>query len=215
MIRLLITDNHAVVREGLKQIFSLTPDIEITGEAENGEEALQQVRDGAFNLLLLEINMPDVTGVELISLIHECRPDLPILVFSMHSEVRIATCALKAGACGFITKNSKPERLIEAVRKVSSGHKYIDPTMAEDMAISSIIPNRFLPHSLLSDRELEVLNLLAKGKGGNEIAKQLSISNKTVSTYKVQLMKKMNFSNMADLVRYALQHELIDRSFRE
>lgn len=214
MIRLLIADNHTVVREGLKQIFSLAPDIEVAGEAENGEEALQRVRDGTFNLLLLEIIMPDVTGADLINHIRECRPDLPILVFSMHSEVRIATCALKAGACGFITKSSKPERLVEAVRKVSSGFKYIDPAIAEEIAMSSIIPSRFLPHSLLSDRELEVFNLLAKGKGGNEIARQLSISNKTVSTYKIQMMKKMNFSNVTDLVCYALQHEFIDKSIR-
>lgn len=208
MIRLLIADKHPVVHSGLKQIFALVPDIEIAGEVENGEDALQQVRDNIFDLLLLGLDMPGVGGTDLISLIHACRPGLPILIFTMHHEIQIATDALKAGAMGFVVKDSKPEGLLEAIRKVSSGHLYIDPVVAEEMAINTIFPNKSLPHLSLSDRELEVFHLLVKGKSGNEIAEQLSISNKTVSTYKIILLKKMNLSTVSDLVRYALQHEL-------
>lgn len=213
MIRLLVANNHPVVCEGLKQIFARASDIEIAGEAENGEETLQQVRGGTFDLLLLCMNMPDISSTDLIGLIHACRPDLPILACTIHYEVEAATCALKAGACGIITKGCKPEKWLEAIHKVSSDGRYIDPVVAEEMAINTILPNKSLPHHVLSDRELEVFHLLVKGRSGNEIAEQLSLSCKTVSTYKIKLMKKMNLSNVADLVRYALQYELIDRSF--
>lgn len=208
MIRLLIANNHPVVCEGLKQIFARAPDIEVATEAENGEETLQQVRDGTFDLLLLCMNMQDVSSVDLIGLIHACRPSLPILACPIHNEVQVVTCALKAGACGIITKGSKPEKWLEAVRKVSSGDAYIDPVVADEIAISATSHDLSLPHDLLSDREFEVFHLLVNGCGGNEIAKQLSISNKTVNTYKNKLMRKMNFNNVADMVRYALQHKL-------
>lgn len=208
MIRLLIANNHPVVCEGLRQIFARAPDIEIAGEAENGEETLQQVRDGAFDLLLLCMNMQDVSSVDLIGLIYACRPDLPILACTVHNEVQTAACALKAGARGIIAKSSKPEKWLEAVHKVSSGDICIDPVVADEMAISATSPNPPLPHTLLSDREFEVFHLLVNGCGGNEIADQLSISNKTVNTYKTKLMKKMSLNNVADMVRYALQHKL-------
>ncbi len=213
MIRLLIANNHPVVREGLKQIFARVSDIEIAGEAENGEETLQQVRDGVFDLLLLCMNIQDVGSVDLIGLIHACRPDLPILACTVHNEVETAACALKAGARGIITKSSKPEKWLEAVHKVSSGDIYIDPAVADEMVISATSPNPPLPHTLLSDREFEVFHLLVNGKSGNEIAEQLLISNKSVNTYKTKLMKKMNFNNVADLACYALQHELRGRNF--
>lgn len=210
MIRLLIADDHAIVRGGLKQIFALAPDIKLAGEAANGAEVLQQLHMGVFDLLLLDMNMPGVSGVELIARIKQSRPDLPILVFTMHNETQVATRALKAGAAGYITKDSDPERLLAAIRKVSGGGKYIDPAMAEQMAFDATFPNRCLPHALLSDREFEVFRMLIAGKGVNEIAEQLSISNKTVSTHKVHLMEKMNLSSVAELVRYALQHGIPD-----
>lgn len=208
MIRLLIANNHPVVCEGLKQIFARAPDIEIAAETKNGEETLQQVRDTTFDLLLLCMNMQDVGSIELIGLIHACRPGLPILACTLHNELETAACALKTGVRGIITKGSKPEQWLEAVRKVNSGDIYIDPAVSGEMAISAISPNPPSPHTLLSDRELEVFHLLVNGCGGNEIAQQLLISNKTVNTYKRKLMKKMSLNNVADMVRYALQHKL-------
>ena len=210
MIRLLIANNHPVVCEGLKQIFARASDIEVAAEAENGEETLQQVRDGTFDLLLLCMNIQDISSIGLIGLIHACRPDLPILVCTIHNKVETASCALKAGARGIITKGSKPEQWLEAVRTASSGDIYIDPAVAGEMAISAISPNPPSPHTLLSGRELEVFYLLVNGFGGNEIAEQLSFSNKTVNTYKTKLMKKMGLNNVADIVRYALRHKLTD-----
>jgi len=210
MIRLLIADDHEIVREGLKQLIALTLDIKMAGEATNGSEVLQQVRDGIFDLLLLDMNMPGVNGSELIGLVKACRPALPILVYSMHNEAHVACSTFKAGASGYFTKNSDPKMLMEAIRKVSGGGQYIDPAIAEQMAFDSAFPQLKLPHTLLSDREFEIFRLIVAGKSVNEIAEQLFISNKTVSTHKTHLMEKMNLHNVADLVRYAVQHSLAD-----
>lgn len=211
MIRLLIADDHAIVRGGLKQIIALAPDIVLAGEAANGAEVMQQVSGGEFDLLLLDMNMPGVSGVSLIEHIKLCQAALPILIFTMHNEPQVATRALRAGASGYITKDSDPERLLAAIRKVSAGGKYIEPALAEQMAFDSASPNSsLLPHALLSDREFEVFRMLVAGKSINEIAEQLCISNKTISTHKVHLMEKMNLDNVADLVRYAMQHGLAD-----
>lgn len=211
MIRLLIADDHAIVRGGVKQILALTLDIELAGEATNGAEVLQQLQQGVFDLVLLDLNMPGVSGVDLIARIRLSRANLPILVFTMHNETQVATRVLKAGAAGYITKDSDPERLLAAIRRVSAGGKYLDPVLAEQMAFEATAPNRcLLPHELLSDREFDVFRRLLAGNGVNEIAEQLSISNKTVSTHKVHLMEKMNLGSVAELVRYAVQHGLID-----
>jgi len=210
MIRLLIADDHAIVRGGLKQIFALAPDIELAGEAANGAEVMQQVRSGVFDLLLLDMTMPGVNGVSLIERVKLSRASLPILVFTMHNEAQVATRALKAGASGFITKDSDPEKLLAAIRKVSAGGKYIDPAVAEQMVFATTPVNHDTPHALLSDREFEVFRLLITGKSVNEIAAQLCISNKTISTHKINVMTKMNLKNVAELVRYAMQHGLAD-----
>ena len=209
MIRLVIADDHAIVREGIKQILALASDIELVGEAVNGTEVLQQVRDCEFDLLLLDMNMPGISGADLIRRVKLCRATLPILVFTMHNDAQVATRALKAGASGFISKDSDPERLLAAILKVGAGGKYLDPALAEQIALDATSTKLQLPHTLLSDRELEILRLLAAGVGINEIAAQLCISHKTVSTHKARLMEKMNFHNIADLVRYAMQHGLI------
>ncbi|OGT11781.1 MAG: DNA-binding response regulator [Gallionellales bacterium RIFCSPLOWO2_12_FULL_59_22] len=210
MIRLLIADDHAIVREGLKQLVALTQDIEVAGEAGNGSEVLQQVRNGIFDLLLLDMNMPETGGIELIGLVKACQPALPILIYSMYNEAHMATSAFKAGASGYFSKSSDPAMLVAAIRKVSGGGQYIDPMIAEQMAFDSAFPQRKLPHTLLSDREFQIFRLLVAGKSVNEIARQLCICNKTVSTHKTNLMEKMNLRNVADLVRYAMQHRLAD-----
>lgn len=210
MIRLLIADDHAIVREGLKQLVSLTQDIEVAGEAANSSEVMQQVLGGIFDLLLMDLNMPEIGGVELIGRVKACRPALPILVYTMHNEVHVATSVFKAGASGYFRKNSDPKLLMDAIRRVSGGGQYIDPAIAEQMAFDSAFPQRKLPHTLLSDREFEIFRLLVAGKSVNEIAEQLFISSKTVSAHKANLKQKMNIHNVADLVRYAAKHGLSD-----
>jgi DNA-binding NarL/FixJ family response regulator len=208
MIRLLIADDHAIVREGLKQLIALTQDMIVAAEASNSSEVLHLVRGGSFELLLLDMNMPSIASTELIGLIKTSQPALPILVYSMHNEVHVVTSALKAGASGYFSKNSDPKILMDAIRKVSSGGQYIDPVIAELMAFDSAFPQLKPPHTLLSERELEIFQLLVAGKSINEIAEKLFISNKTVSTHKTNLMEKMNIYNVADLVRYAVKYGL-------
>ncbi len=206
MIRLFIADDHAIMRSGLKQIFALTPDVCVVGEAENGQQVLEVLRDITFDLLLLDLNMPGIGGAELLGRIRVHHPMLPILVLSMHNEPQIASRVLKAGANGFITKDCEPDTLLQAVRKVAAHGKYISPELAEkmvfDVASDALLP----PHNQLSNREWEVLRLLAAGHGVNDIASMLAISNKTVSTHKMRLMEKLNLANLADLIRYALAH---------
>ena len=209
MIRIMIADDHAIVREGIERILALAPDIELVSRATNGAEVLHQVRDGKLSLLLLDMNMPGISGVDLIGRVKLCRAELPILVFTMHNDAQLAARALKAGASGWITKDSDPE-LLAAIRKVSAGGKYLDPVVAEHIALEATSTKLQLPHASLSDRELEVFRLLVAGMGVNEIAAKLCISHKTVSTHKTRLMEKMNLNNIADLVRYAMQYGLTD-----
>lgn len=209
MIRLVIADDHAIVRGGLRQIFATVPDFEVVGEAVNGAEVLDCVRQQEADLLLMDLNMPGVSGPDLITRIRAHRPQLPILVLSMHNEAQVAARVLKAGANGYITKDSEPDLLLGAMRKVAAGGKYIVPELAERMVFDVSLPDQQAPHSQLSDRELEVLRLLIAGLSINSIAEQLFISNKTVSTHKTRLMEKLNLTSMADLMRYAMQHGLM------
>jgi DNA-binding NarL/FixJ family response regulator len=209
MIRLVIADDHAIVRGGLKQMFAMVPDFEVVGEAVNGAEVLDCVRRLEFDLLLLDLNMPGVSGPDLIVRLKAQRAALPILVLSMHNETQVAVRVLKAGANGYITKDSEPDILVTAIRKVAAGGKYIVPELAEKMVFDVTTPGVQSPHAILSNRELEVFRLLTTGKGVNDIAEQLCISNKTVSTHKVHLMEKLQLSSMADLMRYAMQNDLL------
>lgn len=206
MIRLFIADDHAIMRSGLKQIFALTPDVCMAGEAENGQQLLEMLRDNTFDLLLLDLNMPGIGGAELLGRIRVHHPTLPILILSMHNEPLIASRMLKTGANGFITKDCEPEALLQAIRKVAAHGKYISPELAEKMVFDVASDAQHPPHNQLSNRELEVLRLLAGGHGVNDIAGMLAISNKTVSTHKMRLMEKLNLANLADLIRYALAH---------
>ncbi len=210
MIRLVIAEDHAIVRGGLKQIFALASDMEVVGEAVSGNEVLACLRGAPFDLLLLDINMPGVSGVDLIARVRAHRPDLPILVLTMHNEASMAARVLKAGANGYVTKDSEPEILLIAIRKVAAHGKYISPDMAEKMVFDATSTDQRPLHHTLSEREREVLRLLITGMSVNEIAGHLAISNKTVSTHKARLMEKMNLGNLADLMRYALQHDLLN-----
>lgn len=211
MIHLAIADDHAIVRSGLKQIFSLMTDIAVTAEASNGAEVLELVhKQDALDLLLLDLTIDGISGADLIARIKMHRSTLPILVLSMHNEPQVAMRMLRAGANGYITKDCNPDILLAAIRKVAAGGKYIAPDLAEKMVFNSTEANEQPLHDQLSNRERDVLRMLTQGKVVKEIADQLAISNKTVSTYKIRLMEKLNISNMADLMRYAMDNGLLD-----
>ena len=210
MIKVLIADDHAIVREGLKQLFALDDRIVVAGEAANGAQVLDALREGGVDLILLDMTMPGVSGVSLISRIRAQEGAPPILVLSMHNEVQIARRALNAGATGYLTKDSRPEILLMAIHKVAAGGRMIDPVLAEQMAFELGGSGQRPPHTLLSDREFHILRLLVRGISVNGIAEELAISNKTVSTHKARLMQKMNIDNNAELVRYAVEHGLIE-----
>jgi DNA-binding NarL/FixJ family response regulator len=187
MIRLFVADDHAIVRSGLKQIFALDPGLSVIAEAANGAEVLDGLRHDEPDLLLLDMNMPGVSGPDLIARIRAQRPSLPILVLSMHNESQLALRALRAGANGYVTKDCEPEMLLAAVRKIASGGKFIAPVMAEKMAFDTSSPAQGLPHTRLSDRELEVFRLLVNGTSVNEIAGKICISPEAIgrSTWRV------------------------------
>lgn len=208
MIRILIGDDHAIVRQGLRQVLALIPELELVAEAKNGWEVIEQVRTCAPNLLLLDMNMPGPSGVELIRRVREEAPRLPILVLSMHGESQIAGRAIKAGAAGYLTKDSEPETLIAAVRLVASGAHYVEPAVASRLLFDTLPTDATAPHLALSDREYQVFLMLVKGRGVNEIAEEIYLSAKTVSTHKARLLKKLGLDNLSDLVRYALKHDL-------
>ncbi|MCQ8182770.1 response regulator transcription factor [Methylomonas sp. SURF-1] len=202
MIRLVIADDHAIVRSGLKQLFALNADIEISGEAENSEQLLDCLRHCAVDLVLLDLNMPGPGGCEAIGRIRREFPALPILVLSMHNELQIVGLALKAGANGYLTKDSDPETLMAAIRRVAAGQRFIDPKLAEKIVFADEAETEKKPHQKLSAREFQIMQLLASGKGINEISQELGISNKTVSTYKSRLCDKLQIKNTAELIRY-------------
>lgn len=206
MIRLMIVDDHGLMREGLKQLFEGEVDIVVSAEAGSGDEALRILQHEVVDLVLLDISIPGIHGVELIAKIKEL-PNAPqILVLSMHNEPQIAKRKLKAGASGYITKDSSPKDLLEAIRKVASGGRYLAADIAEKIAfeVSTAVP--VVPHELLSGRELVILRMLAQGKKVNEIASELGISSKTVSTHKARLMQKMHIDCDVKLMQYTIAH---------
>lgn len=207
MIRIIIADDHAIVRSGLKQIIATTVDIVVVGEATKGQEVLDRIKEWQVDLLLLDMAMPGVHGVDLIRSIQARSPVLPILVLSMHNEGQIVARALKAGARGYITKDSEPEVLIAGIRKIADGGKFMDPALVDVMlfdAVSGIAQ----PRQALSGRELQVLEGISAGQSLGQIAEELHLSPKTVSTHKMRLMEKLSIDNNADLMRYAIRHGL-------
>jgi DNA-binding NarL/FixJ family response regulator len=209
MIRLLIADDHALVRGGLKQIFALVKDFEVVGEAASGDEVLERLRQFPCELLLMDLNMPGISGADLIAQVKAHQGDLPVLVLSMHNEPQVAARMLKAGAGGYITKDCEPEVLLAAIRTVAAHGNYIDPVIAAKMAFDSPAAQPRPLHVSLSERELKIFQLLTSGVSITAIGEQLFISSKTVSTHKARLMEKLKVDNMAGLMRYAMQHELL------
>ena len=210
MTRLVIADDHTIVREGLKQVLAAAGDLTVIAEAQNGAEVMQRVRELDFDVLLLDMSMPGKSGIELIKQVHHEKPKLRIMVLSMHEEEQYAVRALKAGAAGYLTKESASDLLVTAIRKVAAGGAYITSTVAEQFALGAMADATGPRHATLSDREYQVFEMLVAGKSITDIADRLNLSVKTVSTHKAHIMQKMNMTNNAELVRYAINHNLVD-----
>lgn len=209
MLRVLITDDHPVVLRGLKQILADEPGFAEPGEAHTAAEALRKLREGTWDALILDINLPDQSGLEVLREVKERTPKLPVLVMSMHPEDQFAVRILKAGAAGYLTKDAAPDELIKATRKVISGGRYISSSLAERLADVLSGTSDSSPHEALTDREFEVLRLIAQGKTVSEIADQLCLSVKTVSTYRTRLLEKMGLKTNAELMAYALRRNIV------
>jgi len=208
-MRILIADDHAVVRQGLKQILAVDPDVVVTGEAKDGTEAIELARKVDWDVAVLDYSMPGPSGIDLLSEIKREFPERPVLILSMHPEDVHATRVLKAGGAGYITKESASQELTSAIKKVANGGKYISQSLAEILALEISPDNRKLLHEALSDREYRVMWLLASGRQINEIAKEMSLSPSTVSTYRSRILKKLKVGTNAELVRYAITHRLV------
>lgn len=213
MIRILIADDHAILRAGLKHLLSDATDIVVAGEAGNGTEALVLARTVPCDALLLDMTMPGRSGIELIRQIKAEIPRLPILILSMHKEDIYAVRALRAGASGYLCKDNAESQLETAIRKVAGGGLYINQAVAERLAEEMVGGNAdALPHTRLTDREYQIFRDIASGLGVTEIGVRLNLSVKTVSTHKTRIMQKMGFANTAELIQYAMKHELLDQA---
>ncbi|PYS00152.1 MAG: DNA-binding response regulator [Acidobacteria bacterium] len=210
MIKVVVVDDHAVVREGLKRIISENPGMAVTGEAGDGNEALKIIQSESCDVVLLDITMPNKSGLDVLKQLHTESPRLPILVLSMHSEDQYAVRVLRAGAAGYLTKESAPAKLVQAIRKVVRGGKYVSPTLAEKLVMDLESNAQKPPHELLSDREYQVLCMIASGKTVSDIGEELHLSVKTISTYRVRILDKLQMKNNAELTRYAIKQGLVD-----
>lgn len=210
MIKILIADDHAIVRRGLKQILTETPDMIVAGEAHNGQDLLEKMRSDQWDVVVLDISMPGRGGLDILKQLKSERPKLPVLMLTIHPEDQYAVRVLRAGASGYLTKESAPDHLVEAIRKVARGGKYISPHLAERLAFNLESISERPPHEALSDREFQVLRLIASGKTVKEVGEELSLSVKTISTYRTRILEKMRMKNNAELTHYAIQQKLVD-----
>jgi two-component system invasion response regulator UvrY len=209
-MKILIADDHTIFREGLKHILTEYPDLIVADEARNGREVLEKIWNNDYDMVLLDISMPGMTGLEALKQLKNDKPKLPVLVLSMHPEEQYAVRALRAGASGYLTKESAPDELMTAIRKISQGRKYITSSLAERLALEMEADSEKPLHDVLSDREYQVLRMIAEGKTVKHIAEELSLSIKTVSTYRARIMEKMKMTTNAELMHYAMRHHLLD-----
>jgi len=210
MIKVLVADDHSVVRRGLREILAETGDILVAGEAATAPEVLRLVREQRWDLVVLDINLPGGNGIELIAEIRRERPDTRVLILTVYSEEQYAVRSIRAGAAGFLTKESAPEKLLDAVRKIAGGGRYVSAELAETLASVLAGEAQGQPHDRLSDRELEILRMLASGKTVSGVAQDLALSVKTVSTHRTRILKKMNMKNNAELTSYAVRNGLVE-----
>ncbi len=209
MINVLIADDHAVVRRGIIQIITEDPEIIVLGEASNSDEIMQQLYDHDWNIIVLDITMPGKNGLDVLIEIKNKRPEIKVLILSMHPEEEIALRALKTGASGYLNKDSVPGELIKAIRRIYKGGKYISSSLAESIAMSIDKDSSILPHEFLSEREFQVMCLIASGNSLSQIAIELNLSVKTVSTYRARILEKMNLKSNVELTHYAIRHHLV------
>ena len=210
MIRVLIADDHAIVRTGLVQIASESREIEMRGEASEYSSLMKLMKDEPCDVLLLDISMPGKNGIDVLKIVREQYPKAHVLILSMYPEDQYAIRALKAGAAGYLTKDSAPERLVEAILSVSKGKKYITPKVAEMLATHLVTDTEGAPHESLSDREFQTMRLIASGKQLSQIADELALSPKTVSVYRARVLEKMQLKNNAEITHYAIKHGLVE-----
>lgn len=208
--RILIVDDHAIVREGLKQILAEVDDIEVAGEADCSSRALQMARREPWDMVLMDISMPDRSGLETLELLRKEHPGIKVLMLSMHRETQYAVRALKTGAAGYLNKQSAPDQLVDAIRLVASGKKYISAEVAQELASQVSGERDGLPHEGLSNREYQTLCMIASGLPVSAIAEKLALSVKTISMYRARLLKKMQLKNNAELTHYAIRQGLLD-----
>lgn len=208
MTKILIVDDHAIVGGGLKQFLGNVGGFEIAGQARTGAEALAMVNAGHWDLLLLDIGLPDMNGIEVLKRVKCDQPGLPVLVFSMYAEDDYAMAALEAGAIGYLPKDSAPEEILAAIRRASSGERYLSPALAEKLLCGSLPSARKLPHDTLSAREFDVMQMLSRGTPLVEIAERLHLSPKTVSTYRARVLEKLELRHNTDITRYVLKHKV-------
>ncbi len=209
MIKILVADDHAIVREGLKRIISEASDMEVAFEAENGQDVLDCVSQSEIDVVVLDVSMPGRNGLEVLKQLNADHSNPPALMMSVHPEEQYALRSIKAGASGYITKDSAPDVLIDAIRTVASGRKYITPTLAEKLADAIGMDATKEPHERLSNREYEIMILIAKGKTTSETASQLNLSVNTVGTYRERILAKLNLENTSQIIRYALENQLV------
>ncbi|MEW6713843.1 MAG: response regulator transcription factor [Nitrospirota bacterium] len=209
MIKVLITDDHAVVRKGLKQIIDETPGMLAVDEAASGHEAMEKIRKNEYDVVLLDIAMPGKSGLDTLKELKLERPSLPVLILTIYPEEQYALRVLKAGAAGYLTKESAPAELVTAIKKVSEGGRYISPSLAEKLAFNIGTDTDIDPHEKLSDREYQVMCMIASGKTVSDIADEMSLSVKTISTYRTRILEKMGMKNNAEMTHYAIKKELV------
>jgi DNA-binding NarL/FixJ family response regulator len=209
-IRILIADDHPIVRAGFKQVLSETPDLVVADEAGNGQEVLEHLKKKKYDVVLLDISMPGKNGLEILKELKTDYPKLPVLILSIYPEEQYAIRALKAGAAGYLTKESAPHELISAIRKISAGGRYISASLAEKLATYLNVDMTKSPHETLYDREHQVMRLIASGKTVSEIAESLNLSVKTISTYRTHILEKMKMKNNAEITLYAVQNKLVE-----
>lgn len=210
MIKVLVADDHTLVRKGLKRILLDTKDVKVVDEANDDKETVTKVSNNDYDLVLLDISLPGRNGIDVLKQIKCMRPELPVLILSMYPEEQYAVRSIKAGASGYLTKGSAPGELIDAIRKVAWGRKYITSSLAERLAMEIGEKTGRPPHESLSDREYQVMSMIASGKPVKEIADTLSLSVKTISTYRARILEKMHLKNNAQLIHYAIKQCLVD-----
>ena len=210
MIKILVADDHPIVRQGLKQTIADTTDMMVAGEASNGQEVLDLVRNNDYDVVLLDISMPVISGVEALKQLQSVKPGLPVLILSVYPEEQYALRVLKSGAAGYVRKDSEPAELLTAIRTIASGKRYVGAGLAQKLAGNIISPQSQTTYQSLSNQEFSVLRLIVSGKGNKAIAEELCLSQQSISTYRSRLLKKLGLTTDAELVHYAIENHLLE-----